>query len=283
MNTSQATAGLSRSPLPADIDELWVRRAGLGPDDAAARAVVTAAVDALDAGEARVAWPDPAGGISVDERAKRAILLAFRLLPMEPSGAGDFRYHDRVPLKTRLDGVRVVPGAIARWGAHIAPGCVLMPSFVNIGAYVDSGTMVDTWATVGSCAQIGKNVHLAGGVGIGGVLEPPNAVPVVIGDDVFIGSRSMVVDGARVRTGAKLGAGTILTATTHVIDVSTGAELPRGEAPAWSVCVSGSRVRSFPGGDFGMPCVLVLRRLAEGAEHDRLALNEILRDHGISG
>jgi len=219
----------------------------------------------------------------VDERAKRAILLAFRLLPMEQTHAGDFRYHDRVPLKTRLDGVRVVPGAIARWGSYLAPGVVLMPSFVNIGAYVDTGTMVDTWATVGSCAQIGRNVHLSGGAGIGGVLEPPSAVPVVVEDDAFIGSRSMVVEGARVRTGAKLGAGTILTATTHVIDTSTGQELPRGEAPAWSVCVSGTRSRSFPGGEFGMQCVLVLKRLPEGSGHDRLALNEILRDHGVSG
>ena len=272
------------SKLDPGLDELWERRAEVTSADTGARAAVTAAVDALDAGEARVAWPDPVTGeIVVDERAKRAILLAFRLLPMERSRAGDFQYHDRVPLKTRLDGVRVVPGAIARWGCYLAPGVVLMPSFVNIGAYVDAGTMVDTWATVGSCAQIGRNVHLSGGAGIGGVLEPPNAVPVVIEDDAFIGSRSMVVDGARVRTGAKLGAGTILTATTHVIDVSTGEELPRGEAPAWSVCVSGTRVRGFPGGDFGMPCVLVLRRLAEGAEHDRLALNEILRDHGVSG
>ena len=272
------------SKLDPRLDELWERRAGINSGDTAARAAVTAAVDALDAGEARVAWPDPVTGETVvDERAKRAILLAFRLLPMERSRAGDFQYNDRVPLKTRLDGVRVVPGAIARWGCYLAPGVVLMPSFVNIGAYVDAGTMVDTWATVGSCAQIGRNVHLSGGAGIGGVLEPPNAVPVVVEDDAFIGSRSMVVDGARVRTGAKLGAGTILTATTHVIDVSTGEELPRGEAPAWSVCVSGTRVRGFPGGEFGMPCVLVLRRLAEGAEHDRLALNEILRDHGVSG
>jgi 2,3,4,5-tetrahydropyridine-2,6-dicarboxylate N-succinyltransferase len=272
------------SKLDPRLDDLWVRRAGVSSDDTAARATVTAAVDALDAGEARVAWPDPVTGeIVVDERAKRAILLAFRLLPMEPAQAGPFQYHDRVPLKTRLGGVRVVPGAIARWGCYLAPGVVLMPSFVNIGAYVDAGTMVDTWATVGSCAQIGRNVHLSGGVGIGGVLEPPSAVPVVVEDDAFIGSRSMVVEGARVRTGAKLGAGTILTATTHVIDVSTGEELPRGEAPAWSVCVSGTRVRSFPGGDFGMPCVLVLRRLAEGSGHDRLALNEILRDHGVSG
>jgi 2,3,4,5-tetrahydropyridine-2,6-dicarboxylate N-succinyltransferase len=291
MNPSQAAGaavGADRdtpgSPLPAGIDQLWERRGDLGPGDAEARAVVTAAVDALDAGEARVARQDPAtGGISVDERAKRAILLAFRLLPMEPSGAGDFRYHDRVPLKTRLDGVRVVPGAIVRWGAHIAPGCVLMPSFVNIGAYVDSGTMVDTWATVGSCAQVGKNVHLAGGVGIGGVLEPPNAVPVVVEDDAFISSRCMVVEGARVRTGAVLGAGTILTASSHVIDVETGEELPRGEAPAWSVCVGGTRMRTFGGGAFGMPCVLVLKRLPEGSRHDKAVLNDILRDHGMNG
>src|SRR5690348_17710465 len=283
MNTSQATAGLSRSPLPAGVDELWDRRAELGPDDAAARAVVTAAVDALDAGEARVAWPDPAGGISVDERAKRAILLAFRLLPMEPSGAGDFRYHDRVPLKTRLDGVRVVPGAIARWGAYIAPGTVLMPSFTNIGAYVGSGTMVDTWATVGSCAQIGKNVHLSGGVGIGGVLEPPNAVPVVIEDECMIGSRSIVAEGARVRTGAVLGSGTNITKSTHVIDVETGEELPRGEVPAWSVAVNGTRFRQFAGGEFGLPAVLILKRLPEGERHSKAELNAILRDHGVDG
>ena len=279
-------SGAPGSPLPASIDQLWDRRNELGPGDAEARAVVTAAVDALDAGEARVARPDttgPADGVSVDERAKRAILLAFRLLPMEPSGAGDFRYHDRVPLKTRLDGVRVVPGAIARWGAYIAPGCVLMPSFVNIGAHVGSGTMVDTWATVGSCAQVGKNVHLAGGVGIGGVLEPPNAVPVVVDDDAFISSRCMVVEGARVRTGAVLGAGTILTRSSHVIDVETGEELPRGEAPAWSVCVGGSRMRRFAGGEFGMPCVLVLKRLPEGSRHDKAVLNDILRDHGMNG
>src|SRR5215813_5657805 len=272
------------SPLPEVIDDLWEQRSELSPADTQARDEIVAAVDQIDAGSARAAFVDPeTDSVVVDERAKRAILLAFKVLPMEQSVAGDFRYHDRVPLKTRLDGVRVVPGAIARWGAYLAPGTVLMPSFTNIGAYVDSGTMVDTWATVGSCAQIGKNVHLAGGTGIGGVLEPPNAVPVVVEDDAFVGSRSMVVDGARVRRGAKLGAGTILTATTHVIDVSTGDELPRGEAPAWSVCVSGTRVRSFPGGDFGMPCMLVLRRLAEGAGHDRLALNEILRDHGIGG
>jgi len=243
-----------------------------------------AAVDQIDVGKARVAFVDvETDEVLVDERAKRAILLAFKVLPMAQSQVGDFRYHDRVPLKTRLDGVRVVAGAIARWGAYIAPGTVLMPSFTNIGAYVGAGTMVDTWATVGSCAQIGKNVHLSGGVGIGGVLEPPNAVPVVVEDECMIGSRSMVTEGARVRTGAVLGSGTNLSGSMHVIDVETGDELPRGEAPAWSVCVNGMRSRKFPGGEYGMPCVLVLKRLPEGERHSKTELNAILRDHGLDG
>jgi 2,3,4,5-tetrahydropyridine-2,6-dicarboxylate N-succinyltransferase len=283
MTDAALSAGTVASPLPAAIDELWEQRADLTPRSVKAQDLVVAAVDMIDAGQCRVAWPDPdTGAVAVDERAKRAILLAFRVLPMVQSQVGDFRYHDRVPLTARLDGVRAVAGSIVRWGAYVAPGAVLMPSFVNIGAFVDSGTMVDTWATVGSCAQIGKNVHLAGGVGIGGVLEPPNAVPVVIEDDAFVGSRCMVVDGARVRTGAVLGAGTILTKTSHVIDVQTGAELPSGEAPAWSVCVGGTRMRRFDGGEFGLPCVLVLRRLDEGSVHDKTALNDILRDHGVS-
>jgi 2,3,4,5-tetrahydropyridine-2-carboxylate N-succinyltransferase len=273
-----------KSLLPAVIDDLWEQRSGLSPEDTVARAEVVAAVDEIDAGNARVAFVDPATGeVVVDERAKHAILLAFRLLPMTQSQVGDFRHHDRMPLKTRLDGVRVVPGAIARWGSYIAPGAVLMPSFVNIGAYVDSGTMVDTWATVGSGAQIGKNVHLSGGVGIGGVLEPPNAVPVVIEDECMIGSRSIVAEGARVRTGAVLGSGTNITKSTHVIDVSTGEELPRGEVPAWSVAVNGTRLRKFPGGEFGMPAVLILKRLTAGERHDKSALNAILRDHGADG
>jgi 2,3,4,5-tetrahydropyridine-2,6-dicarboxylate N-succinyltransferase len=279
---AEAVATAVPSPLSPRIEELWDERSQLTPENSAARAEVVAAIDKIDSGEARVAWVSETGHVVVDERAKRAILLAFRLLPMARSQVGDFHYHDRVPLKTRLDGVRVVPGAIARWGAYISPGVVLMPSFVNIGAYVDEGTMVDTWATVGSCAQIGKGVHLSGGVGIGGVLEPPNAVPVVIEDEAFIGSRSMVVEGARVRRGAVLGSGVNLAASTHVIDVETGEELPRGEAPSWSVCVSGTRSRKFPGGEFGMSCVLVLRRLAEGERHDKAALNEILRDHGVN-
>jgi 2,3,4,5-tetrahydropyridine-2,6-dicarboxylate N-succinyltransferase len=271
------------SSLDPVIDELWERRATLSPADADARGAVIAAVDALDSGNARVAQVDPASDeVVVDERAKRAILLSFRVLDMEESRVGDFRYHDRMPLKTRFDGVRVVPGAIVRWGSYVAPNTILMPSYVNIGGYVDSGTLVDTWATVGSCAQIGRNVHLSGGVGIGGVLEPPNAKPVVVEDDAFIGSRSMVVEGARVRRGAKLGAGVILASSTRVFDAETGDELRRGEAPEWSVCVSSTRMRSFPGGEFGMPCVLVLRRLEEGAQHDKLALNDLLRDHGVS-
>lgn len=271
------------SPLPEQIDKLWIDRAGLTPADTDVREMITTAVDLIDSGQVRVAWLDPdSDSVIVDERAKRAILLAFRVLPMVRSEVGEFRYYDRVPLTSRLDGVRVVAGAIVRWGAYVAPGAVLMPSFVNIGAYVDSGTMVDTWATVGSCAQIGRNVHLSGGVGIGGVLEPPNAVPVVVEDDAFIGSRCMVVNGARVGAGAVLGAGTILTPTTHVIDVQSGEELPPGHAPAWSVCVGGTRARAFPGGEFGMPCVLVLKRLAAGERHDKATLNEVLRDHGVN-
>jgi 2,3,4,5-tetrahydropyridine-2-carboxylate N-succinyltransferase len=271
------------SPISAAIDELWKRRAELTTEDAEARAAIVAAVDQIDTGQARAAFVDQASNeVVVDERAKRAILMSFKVLGMVRSQVGDFHHHDRIPLKTRLEGVRVVPGAIARWGSYLAPGVVLMPSFINIGAYVDSGTMVDTWATVGSCAQIGKNVHLSGGVGIGGVLEPPNAVPVVVEDDAFIGSRSMVVDGARVRSGAKLGAGSILTKTTRVFDVETGEELARGEAPAWSVCIGGTRTKKFSGGEFGLPCLLVLKRLEEGQQHDKLALNDILREHGVN-
>jgi 2,3,4,5-tetrahydropyridine-2,6-dicarboxylate N-succinyltransferase len=169
-----------------------------------------------------------------------------------------------------------------RRSAYIAPNVILMPSFVNLGAYVDSGTMVDTWATVGSCAQIGKNVHLSGGVGIGGVLEPPNAKPVIIEDEVLIGSRSMITDGARVSTGSVIGAGTILNPSIPVIDAQTGDEISRGHVPAWSVAIGGTRLREFAGGTFGLPCVIVIKRLSEGERHDKASLNDILRDHGIS-
>jgi 2,3,4,5-tetrahydropyridine-2-carboxylate N-succinyltransferase len=271
------------SPLPAVIDELWERRAELSPADADARKLVVDAVDLLDSGAARVAFVDQAtDAVVVDERAKRAILLSFKVLEMTEGTVGEFYQHDRIPLKKGFPGVRVLPGAIARWGSYFAPGVVLMPSFTNIGGYVDSGSMVDTWATVGSCAQIGKNVHLSGGVGIGGVLEPPNAIPVVVEDDAMIGSRSMIVEGARVGKGAMVGAGTILSATIPVIDVETGAEISRGHIPAWSVAVGGTRAKQFAGGSFGLPCVLVLKRLDEGQRHDKAQLNDILRDHGVS-
>ncbi len=215
--------------------------------------------------------------------AKHAILMWFRVQEMHAIEAGPFEYVDKLPLKHGYEaaGVRVVPGASARFGAYLAPGVIMMPSYVNIGARVGSGTMVDTWATVGSCAQIGQNVHLSGGVGIGGVLEPPQAVPVVIEDDCFVGSRCMIVDGARVRRGAKLAAGLILTSSTHVIDVQTGAELERGVIPEHAVVVQGTRPREFPGGTFGLPCALVLRYLPEGEGHDKLQLNAILREHGV--
>jgi 2,3,4,5-tetrahydropyridine-2-carboxylate N-succinyltransferase len=270
------------SPLPVEIDELWERRSELA-GDADARKVVVEAVDAIDAGEARVARVDErTDDVVVDERAKRAILLSFVVLGMVRSSAGDFRYHDRMPLKTRLDGVRVVPGAIARWGAYVGPGAVLMPSFVNIGGYVGPRTMVDTWATVGSCAQVGADVHLSGGVGLGGVLEPPNAVPVVVEDGALVGSRAMITDGARVGRGAVVGAGVILNPSIPVIDAESGAELGRGRVPAWSVAVSGVRQREFAGGTFGLPCVLVIKRLTEGERHDKARLNDVLRGHGVS-
>ncbi|GAA3474020.1 2,3,4,5-tetrahydropyridine-2,6-dicarboxylate N-succinyltransferase [Nonomuraea roseola] len=269
------------SPLPAAVDELWSNRAQLSPSDSEARGIVVAAIDQLDTGKARVATVAESGEVVVDERAKRAILLSFKVLGMARSQVGDFQHHDRLPLKTTFDGVRVVPGAIARWGSYLAPGVVLMPSFTNIGAFVDGGTMVDTWATVGSCAQIGRNVHLSGGVGIGGVLEPPNAVPVVVEDDALIGSRAMLVEGARVGRGAVVGAGTILSASMPVIDVQTGEELGRGRIPDWCVAVGGTRPKEFPGGTFGLPCVLVLKRLEPGQRHDKAALNEVLREHGL--
>ena len=264
-----------------EVTALWERRNGMNENDLQARRLVTEVIDMLDRGEIRVAEVGDDGNVVVHEWVKQAILLSFRLLDVTDMEIGPYAYRDRIPLKRTFEGVRVVPGAVARWGSYCAPGVVLMPSFVNIGGYVDEGTMVDTWATVGSCAQIGKRVHLSGGVGIGGVLEPPNAVPVVVEDDAFIGSRSMVVDGARVRRGAKLGAGCILTASTHVYDAETGEELPRGEAPERAVCVGSSRMKSFPGGEFGMPCLLVLRYL-EGTEHDKLQLNDVLRRHGIA-
>ena len=268
--------------LESQVRELWERRESLNPEDADARQIVHSAVALLDAGEVRVAELDANGDPVVHEWLKLAILLLFRVSGLETVEAGPFEFVDRLPLKRDFAnaGVRVVPGASARWGSHLEPGVILMPSYVNIGARVGEGTMVDTWATVGSCAQVGRHTHLSGGVGIGGVLEPPQATPVFIGDECYIGSRCIVAEGARVGDGVVLGAGCILTATIPVIDAETGEEISRGIVPGWCVAVSATRPRVYGGGEFGLPCVLVVRRLTAGARHDKSQLNDILRQHG---
>lgn len=271
--------------LEDQIHELFGRIGELGPADTDAAAIVDAAIELLDSGAARVAEIDAATGqVVVHEWLKEAILLLFRLRAIETVELGPFEFADRLELKHDYleRGVRVVPGASARRGSFLERGVVMMPSYVNIGARVGAGTMVDTWATVGSCAQIGARVHLSGGVGIGGVLEPPNAVPVMIGDDAFIGSRSMITDGARVGEGAVVGSGTILNPSIPVIDAETGEELSRGVIPEWCVAVGASRKRTYPGGDFYLPCVLVLRHLEEGERLNKVVLNDVLREHGVA-
>ncbi len=271
--------------LQSHIEELWARADQVGPDDGDAAAVVLQAVELLDRGEARVAELAADGNVVVHQWLKQAILLLFRLRRMETVELGPFEYADKLPLKRDYlqAGVRVVPGASARFGAFLDRGVILMPSYVNIGARVGADTMVDTWATVGSCAQIGARVHLAGGVGIGGVLEPPNAAPVMVGDDAMIGSRCMITQGARVGEGAVLGEGVILNPAIPVIDAETGDELGRGVVPPWSVTVFATRPRRFPGGDFHLPCALVIRRLEPGQRHDKAQLEAVLRDHGLAG
>lgn len=270
--------------LEQTINELWEQRDSLSPSSTEAMQHVRAAITLLDTGEARVAELDSAGEPIVHQWLKHAILLFFRLSQMETIECGPYEYADKIPLKNDFAsaGVRVVPGASARFGSFLERGVVMMPSYVNIGARVGANTMVDTWATVGSCAQIGANVHLSGGVGIGGVLEPPQAAPVFVGDDALIGSRCIIAEGARVGNGAVVGAGCILTASIPVIDSETGEELSRGVIPPWSVAVMATRPRTFPGGEFGLPCVLVLKRLSEGERHDKASLNEVLRDHGAA-
>lgn len=273
------------SDLQAQIEHLWDRAEELGPHDTDALSVVTQAIDLLDSGEARVAEIDAVTGETVVHGwLKTAILLLFRLRAVSTTEVGPFEYVDKLPLKTGYEeaGVRVVPGASARWGSFLDRGVILMPSYVNIGARVGAGTMVDTWATVGSCAQIGARVHLSGGVGIGGVLEPPNAAPVVVGDDAMIGSRAMVTQGARVGEGAVLGEGTILNPSIPVVDADTGEELGRGTVPPWSVAVSASRRRVFPGGEYFLPCVLVIKRLDPGQRHDKAQLEAVLREYQVA-
>ena len=271
------------SELETRINHWFDNIADMAPDNVEARRDVELVITKLDDGQLRVAEIDQYGEVIVHEWVKKAILLLFRLRAMTKIEVGPFEYFDKLDLKTDYErrGVRVLPGASARRGSFLSPGVILMPSYVNIGAWVGPGTMVDTWATVGSCAQIGANVHLAGGVGIGGVLEPANAVPVVIEDGAFIGSRCMIVDGARVGKGSVLGAGTILNPTIPVIDAQTGEEVSRGYVPDHCVAVSANRRREFPGGEFYLPCVLIIKHLEEGEQHNKVALNDLLRDHGV--
>ena len=270
--------------LETRIRHWYENIASMTPDNVEARRDVELVVSYLDDGVLRVAEINEANEVVVHDWVKQAILLLFRLRSMETTEAGPMEFHDKLELKHDYDrrGVRVVPGASARYGSFLSPGVIMMPSYVNIGAWVGPGTMVDTWATVGSCAQIGANVHLAGGVGIGGVLEQANAVPVVIEDGAFIGSRCMVVEGARVGKGSVLGAGTILNPSIPVIDAETGEEISRGYVPDYCVAVSASRKREYPGGEYYLPCVLIIRRLAEGERHNKVALNDILRESGVS-
>ncbi|NNN07788.1 MAG: 2,3,4,5-tetrahydropyridine-2,6-dicarboxylate N-succinyltransferase [Acidimicrobiaceae bacterium] len=270
--------------LEQRIRQWYGNVAELTPENLDARRDVELVITKLDDGQLRVAEIDDNNDVVVHEWVKQAILLLFRLRAMETIEAGPFEYHDKLELKSDYArrGVRVVPGASARRGSYLSPGVILMPSYVNIGAWVGPGTMVDTWATVGSCAQIGANVHLAGGVGIGGVLEPANAVPVVIEDGAFIGSRCMVVEGARVGKGSVLGAGTILNPSIPVIDAQTGEEVSRGYVPDYCVAVSAQRRREYPGGEYFLPCVLIIKRLDENERHSKVALNSLLREHGVA-
>jgi 2,3,4,5-tetrahydropyridine-2-carboxylate N-succinyltransferase len=269
--------------LQAQISDLWEHRTELEPGDKASRKLIREAVDLLDNGQMRVA--EVIGGrIVVHEWLKQAILLLFRVSKMKSIELGPFEFADKIPLKKdhAAAGVRVVPGASARYGSFLERGVVMMPSYVNIGAYVGHNTMVDTWATVGSCAQIGANVHLSGGVGIGGVLEPPQAAPVVVEDDCYIGSRCIVAEGAHVGRNSVLGAGLILTGTVPVIDAETGAEVGRGKIPPNTVAIMATRSRRFGNHEFGLPCALVIKHLRDGERHDKNRLNEILRDHGAT-
>ena len=249
-----------------------------------ARDAVEQTIAKLDRGEIRVATQGTDGAWTVHAWVKQAILLYFGLQKMETMEVGPFEFHDKIPLKRGLaeQGVRVVPPGTARYGSHLERGVVMMPGYVNIGAYVGSGSMVDTWATVGSCAQIGKGVHLSGGVGIGGVLEPPGATPVIIEDGAFIGSRAIVVEGVHIGAEAVLGANTVLTASTVIVDVTGDApkEL-RGTVPPRSVVIPGTRPKRFPAGEFQVPAALIIGRRSESTDK-KVSLENALRDFGVS-
>jgi 2,3,4,5-tetrahydropyridine-2-carboxylate N-succinyltransferase len=247
------------------------------------RSSVETVIADLDRGALRVCEPREGNWIT-HAWIKKAILLYFRARNVEPSTAGELSFLDKIPVKkwTQTQGVRVVPPAVARFGSFVSPGAILMPSYVNIGAWIGSGSMVDTWATVGSCAQIGAGVHLSGGVGIGGVLEPAQASPVIIEDNAFIGSRCIVVEGVRVEEGAVLGAGVVLTASTKIIDVTGPSEVVhQGRVPKNSVVIPGSREKKFKAGSFGVPCALIIGTRSAGTDK-KVSLNEALRNFEIS-
>ncbi|MDC6355237.1 MULTISPECIES: 2,3,4,5-tetrahydropyridine-2,6-dicarboxylate N-succinyltransferase [unclassified Robiginitalea] len=267
--------------LKTKIEAAWENRELLM--EAETQQAIREVIDLLDAGELRCANPGP-DGWEVQEWVKKGVVLYFPIQKMETLEAGIFEYHDKIPLKKgyREKGIRVVPHAVARHGAYIAGGTILMPSYVNIGAYVDQGTMVDTWATVGSCAQIGKNVHLSGGVGIGGVLEPLQAAPVIIEDNAFIGSRSIVVEGVRVEREAVLGANVVLTASTRIIDVSGASPVEyKGRVPARSVVIPGSYTKEFPAGTYQVSCALIIGQRKESTDK-KTSLNDALREYDVA-
>ncbi|SHF86318.1 2,3,4,5-tetrahydropyridine-2-carboxylate N-succinyltransferase [Salegentibacter echinorum] len=267
--------------LEAKINEAWENRDLLKETETIK--AIREVVSLLDEGKLRTAEPTE-NGWQVNEWVKKGVVLYFPIQQMETLEAGIFEYHDKIPLKKgyKEKGIRVVPSAVARHGAYISSGVIMMPSYVNIGAYVEEGTMVDTWATVGSCAQIGKNVHLSGGVGIGGVLEPLQASPVIIEDNAFLGSRSIVVEGVKVEKEAVLGANVVLTASTKIIDV-TGDEPKemKGIVPSRSVVIPGSYTKKFPAGEYNVPCALIIGKRKEST-NKKTSLNDALREYDVA-
>ncbi|HIP37369.1 MAG TPA: 2,3,4,5-tetrahydropyridine-2,6-dicarboxylate N-succinyltransferase [Crocinitomix sp.] len=264
------------------IEKAWDNRELL--KDKEVISAINSVIEQLDKGELRVAEPLSNGEWQVNEWIKKAVVMYFPIRKMETIEVGPFEFHDKMALKTGYadKGIRVVPHAIARYGAYVSKGVIMMPSYVNIGAYVDEGTMVDTWATVGSCAQIGKNVHLSGGVGIGGVLEPLQAAPVVIEDDAFIGSRCIVVEGVRVGKEAVLGANVVLTMSTKIIDVTGDEPIEiKGYVPPRSVVIPGSYTKTFPAGNFNVPCALIIGKRKESTDK-KTSLNDALRENNVA-
>lgn len=263
------------------IEQAWENRELL--KDEKVKKTLENLIQKLDSGEIRVAEPSE-DGWKVNEWVKKGVILYFPIKKMETIEVGPFEFHDKIPLKKNYKelGVRVVPHAIARHGSYLAPDVVMMPSYVNIGAYVDTGSMVDTWATVGSCAQIGKYVHLSGGVGIGGVLEPVQAAPVIIEDGAFIGSRCIVVEGVRVEKEAVLGANVVLTMSTKIIDVSSDEPITyKGVIPARSVVIPGTYTKTFPAGDYQVPCALIIGKRKESTDK-KTSLNDALREYSVA-